>query len=134
MPRNELTPAQLDKVLKFKGYGEPRGKFWFFGMEEWANKEDDEDKIVQELRKRSEYSEFQDLSDAMIRSDSTIEHATAPVWSHMVRIVGCITKQPGWNSHSAAQDYKNNHLGRCGDETLLAELLPLPSPSTGSWR
>ena len=31
---SNFTPAEVEKLLAFQGYGNPAGDFWFIGMEE----------------------------------------------------------------------------------------------------
>ncbi len=123
------TPRQIERLLAFKGYGNPKGKLWFLGMEEHG------DGSLRELQIRADqFDEVEDLYAAHRKvfpdSDMSLH---VPVWATMSRIALRLSGSVSWNAREDATSYQMQRLGRREGETFLTELLPLPARDTASW-
>ena len=129
------SPTINDFCNSFLGYGNPKGDYWFIGMEEGGGNsyENIEDRLTawtENDKKTYEdlYSFHQNIKITNLFKDPPRIQAT---WSKLIRIIlyngikNITNKEIG--------PYQVKRLGRDKDETLLLELLPLPSPSTSHW-
>lgn len=124
-----LSEREVKRLLSFVGYGDPRGRFWFVGMEEAGGG------TLDELRVRAE--KFHPVDD-LARVHGLVEYwmdmgKLIPTWSAMSRLALCLGDEPRWQDREVVRAYQRERLGRIGGETFLTEVLPLPSPSTGVW-
>lgn len=118
-----LTRDHLDRLLAFKGYGNPAGRFWFLGMEEYGAA------TVDALTRRAkEYREIEDI--ACVHTNMT---KLRPTWATMSKIVLRLNGDPNWSARQAFRAYQRDELGRHGHETFLTEVSPLPARSTAHW-
>lgn len=130
MPNKPLTSTQIDRLRNFKGYGNPKGGFWFIGMEEGAGGSIDE----LEMRAR-EFQEIEDLDRAqkLINPHVDRRKLQTSTWTSMCRIVGHLAGDKQWHEVSHVREYQALRLGRLDGETFLTEVLPLPKPGRSSW-
>ena len=57
--KHGLTAAQIEKLLAFRGYGNPSAPFWFVGMEEGGSSD------AEHLRMRADlFSSLEDLAES----------------------------------------------------------------------
>ena len=103
-----LTPRQIERLLTFKGYGNPNGKRWFLGMEEHG------DGSFRELQVRTDqFDEVEDLYAAHRKvfpdSDMSLH---VPVWATMSPIALRLSGSDFWNSRGDAKSYQMQKLGR----------------------
>jgi hypothetical protein len=119
----ELTTAQIEKLLAFRGYGNPNGRFWFVGMEEGGGD-------IESLRIRADkFSNLEDLAESYQRFESHDMSNLISTWRIMSAIAGRIGGITDWWDPEYARNYQLNHLGRTNGETYLTEILPLPKRS-----
>lgn len=127
MNNDEITPEQLERIFEQKGFGNPKGRYWFIGMEEGGEGTPDK------LRIRSTFAAIEDLAKVQHRLGVNMARARTATWSIMSRIVLKLGGERNWNGAWLAKEYRTNKLGRQDGDTFLAELLPLPSPGKGVW-
>jgi uncharacterized protein len=118
-----LTDEHWQKLLSFKGYGDPAGPFWFIGIEERGSG------TPVDLSARATFREIEDL--ALIHSSPPLGPVTGliPTWGTMSKIVLRLKGEPDWPDREICRRYQSQSLGRPDGETFLTELLPLPKAS-----
>lgn len=122
----------LDRILQFKGYGNPKGDYWFIGIEE-AGDSDPTENLRQHVI-RSRFDDVEDLASAHSRDNLGVSmDLLIPTWATMSRIVLRLEGDPEWHDREAVRAYQSQRLGRKDSETFLTELLPLPKPSDSRW-
>jgi len=129
----QLTKEQIQRLLKFKGYGNPAGCFWFIGMEEGGSP-----RMCELLERATVWDEIEDLAGAsrpwdLKFPDPKLRKWMTWTWWNMCRIVGRLRGNAQWSDKEVVREYQFHHLGRRGDESFLTEILPLPKPNTGAW-
>ena len=132
-----MLPSQLltDYVQGFFGFGRWEARVWFIGIEEAGGRTEDE------LHRRLQ------VWDDLGRHD--LEHAPnfyprcgnydwhgpdaepQATWKQLIRLLLVARGEP--DSHEAITNYQREKLGSISGETCIAELLPLPCPSTSVW-
>jgi len=122
-------------IQGFFGYGNPAGKLWFIGMEEGGG--DSLPEVQQRLKVWHDLGTpaIADLAEFHRRLGMP-EFFQDPVkrqhtWTSLIRVVLAAIGQPV--ELPAVKNYQRDCLGRANGETCLVELLPLPSPNTGTW-
>lgn len=138
VPGPELPDVQPEVLAAWMaarlGYGDRRARAWFLGMEEAC-----ED--VMELPSRIAGGDLEDLEAALTRIGrygDLLEASPAlqPTWAPLIRawLVATGVDSP---TTDAVRHYQRHRWGRAGsavaDDSLLVELLPLPSPSLHDW-
>jgi len=128
----EVLPQEIrDWIAVRLGYGNRNARAWFLGMEEAC-----ED--VMELPSRIAGGALEDLEEALIRI-GRYEHLldTVPAlqrtWAPLIRswlVASSTTEAP---KVDAVRSYQRRNWGSAAGDTLLVELLPLPSPSLQDW-
>src|ERR1700730_6818508 len=132
----DLTEEEWQRLYRFRGYGNPAGRFWFIGIEERG------DGKIEERRVRLKYREVEDL----LRSQSPEvwghhpdlwtdfdPDKLIPTWSAMIRFVLRLTGDSEWKDPERVRKYQKESLGKLDGETFLADILPLPKRSDGDW-
>ncbi len=132
MPDPHLTTQQIHRLLKFKGYGNPAGRFWFIGMEEGGGS------LNELLLRADHFDEVEDLDCAQRLIDPEVDRCklVTSTWTTMCHILGKLSGEPAWSdtSHGGfVRTYQSTRLGRCNGETFLTEVLPLPKKNTKDW-
>ena len=124
-----LTVAQIQRLLNFRGYGNPSGRFWFVGMEEGGSSD------VDSLRIRADnFSPLEDLAESHENFPShDMSRLSTSTWGLMSSIVGCVTGESNWWSSDFRRRYQMSRLGRLDGETYLTEVMPLPKRSLNDW-
>ena len=130
---NDFHPPEgFDRVFKFLGYGDPGAPVWFLGMEEGARTETLS--LDENIQRRAE--SFVEVMDLEMAHSSQLLNAPlstpSPTWQWMAKIMLGL-KGRDLEDTAEANVYVATRLGRSGQETLLAELLPLPSPDASAW-
>jgi hypothetical protein len=121
----QLTNDDIQSLLRFVGYGNPAGPFWFVGMEEAG------DLTPAELLTRArEFRTVDDLARAhALPGYWTDMTRLRPTWSAMSRLVLRLSGEANWRDRQLVRSYQVNRLGHSDGETFLSEALPLPAPS-----
>jgi hypothetical protein len=118
------------KILNFIGFGNPDAKVVFIGMEEGLKRDVD---LQSELSARSEYNQYADLFEARGGGSDRRHFAGQLIlqrtWGPMCRVM-LARDNKDYTSIPAAKEYQAKKLGRLNGDSLLAEVLPLPSSST----
>jgi hypothetical protein len=129
---NEMLTEYMEK---FYGYGSYRGQYWFVGKEEGGGKTQEENlsRILKwDKRGRPEVDD--------ITGDGQHIHASRyfgtkakiqKTWGKLIRVLLAVDRD-AVTTHDV-REYQRHKLGRENGQTCLLELLPLPSPSTGTW-
>jgi len=119
----------------FYGYGNYNGQFWFVGMEEGGGNSFAEiAKRLSVWAKRGK-RELEDVAEYHI--DIGLSHLFSErptiqlTWGKLVRIL--LSSNGIAPTTEQVREYQRTSLGRLTGDNCLAELLPLPSPSTGRW-
>ena len=127
MESNGLSNEELERALKFEGYGNKATPYWFLGMEEGGGS-------IEELRKRANsFDPVEFLHASLSKTGLDTKYRHVPTWRVMSKLIMAMEGMTGWQETSSARDYQAHKLGRAGGDTFLAELMPLPSPSTAVW-
>ena len=125
----DLTAAQIETFLAFRGYVNPNGRFWFIGMEE------DGKSTIENLRIRAEkFDRLEDLERSHRNFNShDMNKLTTSTWGLMLSIVGRMSSEPNWWSTDVRRAYQSTKLGRLNGETYLTEVRPLPKKGINDW-
>ena len=129
MPEPHLTKEQIRRLLKFRGYGNPAGRYWFIGMEEGGSNP------WEELAGRADkWGEIEDLARVCRpwAPNLDLTKCITPTWWIMCRVIGRLSGKP-WRDTDFVREYQSTRLGRRDGETFLTELLPLPKKNIGDW-
>ena len=122
-------------ISTFYGYGNPRGKYWLIGMEEGGGNSREEVfrrfEIWQELGEGEtcDLVEYHELLGMSYYFQEPVKYQRT--WGHLIRLILASQGKP--TDTPSVKRYQRDRLGRLGDETCSLELLPLSSPSLGSW-
>ncbi|MEO8458535.1 MAG: hypothetical protein ABI559_12080 [Chloroflexota bacterium] len=132
MTSGNLTDDEWQRLFRFKGYGNPAGRFWFIGIEERGVGD------IEELRARLNYRELEDLLESQTSmeiwgSNTLNPDKLIPTWSTMMRIVLRLESDPNWKDPERIRRYQRDHLGKLTGDIFLTELLPLPKESDLAW-
>jgi hypothetical protein len=128
MSEHGLSKDQLENALRFEGYGRKSAPYWFLGMEEGGGS-------IEELVERVKlFDSVEDLysAHAKLGLEETM-HRHVLTWRVMSKLVMAMEGTPDWQETASAREYQATRLGRKDADTFLAELMPLPSPSTAVW-
>jgi len=121
-----LSKEDIERVLKFKGYGNKSGRYWFLGMEEGGGSMD-------QLRKRvCSFDPVEELESAIIKLGFDID-IYVPTWRVMSKLVLAMDGVAEWQEKDRAKRYQAKNLGRFGGDTFLTDLMPLPCPRLNEW-
>jgi hypothetical protein len=119
-------------IAKFVGFGPPSAKVLFLGMEEGMSSGTD---LTEDLVTRSGYEPYEDLLKAQGGMPSEFFGANPKsqrTWRPMCHVMLRRSGVANIDNEKRCR-YQADQLGRGNGETLLAELLPYPNPSTGVW-
>ncbi len=129
MTAPRLTDEHWQKLLDFKGYGNPAGPYWFVGIEEYGQGTEPE-----LLTRATQLQEIDDLSRVHSLPDLHFNiQRLIPTWGTMSKIVLRLKDHPDWSYRETCRRYQSQTLGTTNGETFLTELLPLPKPSDSDW-
>lgn len=122
-------------MLRFYGYGNYDGNYWFIGMEEGGgNSFDDVTKRLMVWAERGKH-ELEDVSNYHTEMEVTHLFGDKPklqrTWNKLIRAYLSMQRQVPTTEQVRA--YQGKFFGRSNGSTCLLELLPLPSPSTNHW-
>jgi len=148
----QLNRADLEhRIDNFIGYGNFQGEFWFIGFEEGCS-----DKL-DNIRFRLKFPGIQDIKLAHEKLANNVsfykknnplkwfgdENKFQRTWGTLIKILlvakgnftEAISIGTKFNSEllKEAKDYQSTKWGREDGETLVADLLPLPSSSSRVW-
>lgn len=131
-----LPADALKRLSRFVGYGTLDAKVWFVGPEERLD-EADEEAIVRHFEARLKFDLIEDCPKAHLRKlgcDTYHGPEAKPqkTWAKMSAIMVALRKGDHCD-REALLEYQVSRLGAKVGETFLAELLPLPKPSSRSW-
>jgi hypothetical protein len=124
-----FTADEIDKLLRFIGYGRLEAPIWFIGMEEGGGGEAN-------LRTRLTFDPVMDLARAqrMLGYGAYFDlppPKIQPTWRALIQITLGVMGRP--TEAEAVAGYQVRELGRAHGDTLLTELMPLPAPTTRHW-
>lgn len=126
-----FTDDEIDKLLRFIGYGNLDADIWFLGMEEAGGG-------VDNLRRRLALDPVEDLKVACVDKLGITKHHTGRrvlqrTWIPMCEVMLRLDGKP--TNADSKRNYQAEYLGRRGTagRTLLLELMPLAKPSIKAW-
>lgn len=127
-----LTRVQQNKLFKFVGYGRLDAPVWFVGLEEGV----DPSKAVERIEPRLTFRKVEDCLKASEKLDVMHYHHVdrpkiARYWGTCARVMLRLERRRVTKAHVRA--YQRDELGRKSGQTLLTQLLPMPSPATSAW-
>lgn len=129
---NIEPPPEYQSLFSFVGYGRLDAPVWLLGLEEGANL--DALPLAENIRRRAaQFEQVMDLHEA--HSPELLNCSLAdpsPTWRWMAKLVRGL-RGLDIEDNAAANAYVAEELGRSAGETLLADLLPLPSPNASIW-
>src|SRR4029077_12129475 len=136
LPADRLDNALLGEYAdKFFGFGSWDARIWFIGIEEaggWK-KEDVRARLDAWKQKR------RDLEDAPTFYPASGNHrwhgvsaGVQSTWKQLIRML--LVGRGERDTDDAILNYQRCHFGRTDGRECLAELLPLPSPNTTTWK
>lgn len=121
----------MDNLLGHVGFGNPQGRFWFVGIEEYG------EGTLKELEWRLQFDEVDDLNRVHVlwgtdfaKEEPFNPQKLVPTWAAMSKFVLRLTGEPNCSDNERVRDYLSDHLGQVGDQTFLTEMLPLPVRGT----
>lgn len=137
--RFELSMKDVEKIVGFLGYGNPRESVWFIGIEEGLGDADSVD-ALENLKARGTFDAIMDLRDAhhkRLRENGTpinfdTRPPSTPVWQWIAKIMRAYEGKDNWRDVSLANEYIRCSLGRSDGATFLTELSPIPSNSAAN--
>ena len=122
-----LSRTELERALKFEGYGNKDADYWFLGMEEGGGS-------IEQLRRRvRSFDPVEYLHTSLEKIGLDTKYLHVPTWRVMSKLIMAMQGTLGWQETSSAREYQAHKLGRKDGDTFLAELMPLPCPSIGEW-
>ena len=124
-----ISPGIFDRLVNFKGYGNPAGKYWFIGMEEGLERGGD---LQRELEVRATWNEVEDVHVTRSSLGLTMV-GRHPTWYAMARMALKLDGNEEWASPAFSKPYKEQRLGRLDGDTFLIEILPLPATRAHEW-
>jgi hypothetical protein len=125
-----LTPEDIERLLRQKGFGNPSGPYWFIGQEEGGGGSVEELRVrARDIREIDDFGRVHALPSFYL--DRT-KHVTS-TWIIMSKIVLRLEGRDQWRSSEAALEYQARHLGQPDGDTFLAEIMPLPAPRRRTW-
>lgn len=123
-----ISEKELEHLVNFIGYGELDADVWFLGMEEAGGGEDN-------LRRRLSFRQVEDCAEAHKLLKITNVHwgprKIQRTWRGMCCIM--LATEGKQIDREAIRIYQVEKLGRFGGNTLLTELMPIPSPKIDHW-
>ena len=129
---SDLTPAAVDRILGFVGYGNPAAPLWFIGLEEGLGGMNDAD-VAANLVARGRFSETMDLVQSHMTLveggrpyNLSLRYKFTPVWLWMARFARAIEGAPDWEDLDLAKEYVRARLGRSDGGTFLTYASPIP--------
>lgn len=126
MKDQSLSENQIERVLKFEGYGNKCGRYWFLGMEEGGGSMD-------QLKTRvHSFDTVEELESAIIKLGFKID-LYVPTWRVMSKLILAMEGEEDWREPASAKRYQAERLGRFKGDTFLADLMPLPCPRLTEW-
>lgn len=124
-----FTDKEVEHLKKFIGYGELNADVWFLGMEEAGGGE-------KNLRDRLTFHQIEDCAEAHKKLDIMHLHwgkrTIQRTWRGMCYVMLALARQS--TDRESIRAYQAEKLGRYGGNTLLTELMPIPSPKLDQWR
>ena len=126
MKDHGFTTSELERVLKFEGYGNKSAPFWLIGMEEGGGS-------MEELRGRARL--FEPIEDLHSVAKIGLENAMliSPTLRVMSKLIMAMQGTSGWKETLKAKEYHATKLGRTEGESFVAEVMPFPCPKIGDW-
>src|ERR1039457_4027468 len=131
-----LNPSALNSYLdSFYGYGRWSAPIWFVGVEEAGGKAEREIEQRFSAWASRGHQELEDAPTFYPASGNRTWHGeratTQVTWKQLIRIL--LLAHGKCDDDKLILDYQRTQLGSSTGDTCLAELLPLPSPSTATW-
>ena len=128
-----LLTAYADK---FYGFGRWEAKVWFVGIEEAGGWEEQEVQRRLDAWKCEGGRELENAPSFYPASGNDkwhgIDATSQATWRQLIRML--LLARGLEDSEQAILEYQRTQWGATSGNTCLAELLPLPSPSTTQWR
>lgn len=131
--RSSLSKQQIDRLVQFQGYGNPRGRVWFIGIEEGGGGENN-------LRNRlhPDFAPIMDNHKAHellgIHQYHTGKRLRQPTWWTMSKVMLGLDEGKLNPKSDELRSYQADRLGRKDGNTFLTELFPIPKPEANKWQ
>lgn len=131
---NPISKELLSEFISnFYGYGNPKGPYWFIGMEEGGGRTIEENYARILTWEKLGKPLSVDLIDYHIELGFT-EHDLSKVQKTWTKIALILLILRGSKATTDERRYyQRHHLGRLNGNNYCPELMPMPSPSTGKW-
>lgn len=134
----------IDFMNNFFGYGNLKGEYWFVGKEEGGGNS------IKEINSRIEkwekenkptvldnYELHKEIKDPKGNSYSYYFNGSKSkcqrTWAGLIKVLMCINQEQ-FPTLEEVKVFQSNHLGRKKSNNCLLEILPLPSPSAGTFK
>ena len=121
-----VSSEEFDHLTEFIGYGNPKGKYWFIGLEEGFSP-DSESSAHADLRREIEirmtWSAVEDIHHTRATVGLTMRGGS-PAWNAMSLMALKLDGDHRWRT---PVPYKETRLARLYGDTFLTELFPLPT-------
>jgi hypothetical protein len=138
--RGRIVPVRspellLDYMRRFIGFGAPHARTWFIGLEQGGGEDLDELERRLDAWSQSGATTFADLAEHCRRIGDNRWHGERariqPTLGSLVRMM--LASQGIVPTPDAVRRYQSAHFGSAKGETVIAELMPLPSRSITDW-
>jgi len=135
--RCKLSTTDVENIVGFLGYGNPKESVWFIGIEEGLGGADSAD-AVENLKARGAFAPIMDLREAhhgkLREGGAPINFDVRPprtqVWQWIAKIMRAYQGRNDWKDVNCANEYIRCSLGRYNGMTFLTELQSIPSNNT----
>lgn len=119
----------------FYGFGNYHAPYWFIGMEEGGNAEEEDIAKQLDIWNKWGRNELLDVIKYAHEIGFTQWYGDRPIlqrtWRNLIRVFLIAEGKPSDNE--TMRQYQKTIWGTEGGETCIVELLPLPSPDTNLW-
>jgi hypothetical protein len=131
-----LNPSALNNYIEsFFGYGRWQAPVWFVGIEEAGGRTERELEQRLTVWAQRGQKELEDAPTFYLQSGNHQWHGQEAklqeTWKQLIRMLLVARGKP--DTDKAILDYQRSHWGCARGRECLADLLPLPSPSSTAW-
>lgn len=129
----DLSPQEIQNIVRFLGYGNLNAPVWFIGLQEGLGDMDDEDARAN-LSARARFEPVMDLHEAhlQLRENGVLmniekDPPKTHVWRFMAKIMLARAGSMAWRDRATVKEYVGHKLGRQNGQTFVTELSPIPA-------